>query len=199
MDELAQSTPLQFEFKFLYEQNTNGIKDIVAHIKNEDIKHELFEAFNHVPMYFFQVAASSTGKYHPTYALGQMGLWRHTIAAAMIACDLVNLEMFDLTDDEKDYIIAAILLHDTCKHGIPETKYTVHDHPLQAANLVNTYCSKEFANNVAPLIASHMGQWTTCKWSKIELPKPETKMQKIVHLCDYLASRKYLEVVFNAE
>lgn len=166
-------------------------------IKNIDIKAQLFIAFERVYDYFYKVAASSTGKYHPTYALGEGGLLRHTIAATKIACDIVNLEMFDLTDDEKDYIICALLLHDTCKHGIPETRYTVHDHPLQAAELVNTFCSREFANNVAPLIASHMGQWNTSNRSSVVLPKPETKMQKIVHLCDYLASRKYLEVIFN--
>ena len=166
-------------------------------IKNEDIKQQLFRAFENVPNYFYRVAASSTGKYHPTYTLGEGGLLRHTIAAAKIACDIVNLEMLELTDDEKDYIICALLLHDTCKHGIPETRYTVHDHPLQAADLVNTYCSKEFADNVAPLIASHMGQWNTSKFDRTVLPKPETKIQKIVHLCDYLASRKYLEVIFN--
>lgn len=168
-------------------------------IKNTNIKQQLFRAFEYVPSYFYKVAASSTGKYHPTYALGEGGLLRHTIAATKIACDIVNLEMFELADDEKDYLICALLLHDTCKHGIPETRYTPHDHPLQAAELINTFCSKEFASNVAPLIASHMGQWNISKHDKTILPKPETKMQKIVHLCDYLASRKYLEVIFNAE
>lgn len=31
------------------------------------------------------------------------------------------------------------------------------------------------------------------------LPKPQTEMQKFTHLCDYLASRKMLEVNFNVE
>ena len=186
------------DFKQILESNQYpDLNYCVNCIKNTNIKEQLFNAFDHVYNYFYKVAASSTGKYHPTYAVGEGGLLRHTIAATKIACDIINLEMFELTDDEKDYIICALLLHDTCKHGIPETKYTVHDHPLQAAELVMTFCSKEFANNVAPLIASHMGQWNTCKYDKTVLPKPETKMQKIVHLCDYLASRKYLEVIFN--
>lgn len=168
-------------------------------IKNTNIKQQLFIAFDKVPEYFYKIAASSTGKYHPTYALGEGGLLRHTIAATKIACDIVNLEMFDLTDDEKDYIICALLLHDVCKSGVlnEPTKYTLFEHPLLASMLVNNNCSKEFANNVAPLIASHMGQWNTSNRSSVVLPKPETKMQKIVHLCDYLASRKYLEVIFN--
>ena len=198
MEEQIVKEETTLDFKQILESNQYpDLNYCVNCIKNTNIKEQLFNAFEHVYSYFYKVAASSTGKYHPTYALGEGGLLRHTIAATKIACDIVNLEMFELTDDEKDYIICALLLHDTCKHGIPETKYTVHDHPLQAAELVMTFCTKEFANNVAPLIASHMGQWNTSKYDKTVLPKPETKMQKIVHLCDYLASRKYLEVIFN--
>ena len=198
MEEQIVKEETTLDFKQILESNQYpDLNYCVNCIKNTNIKEQLFNAFDHVYNYFYKVAASSTGKYHPTYDLGEGGLLRHTIAATKIACDIVNLEMFELTDDEKDYIICALLLHDTCKHGIPETKYTVHDHPLQAAELVKTFCSKEFANNVAPLIASHMGQWNTSKYDKTVLPKPETKMQKIVHLCDYLASRKYLEVIFN--
>lgn len=166
-------------------------------IKSKDIKLQLFLAFNKVPEYFYQIPASSTGKYHPAYTTSEGGLLRHTIAAARIACDLVDLEMYDLTDDEKDYVICALLLHDTFKSGVTHSKYTLHNHPMLAAQHVRSTCSREFANNVCPLIESHMGQWNTCKWDKTVLPKPETKLQQIVHLCDYLASRKYLTFEFS--
>lgn len=42
-----------------------------------------------------------------------------------------------------------------------------------------------------------VGQWNTVRYSKVVLPTPKTKYQKFVHLCDYLASRKFLEVNFN--
>ena len=166
-------------------------------IKSKDIKQQLFLAFTKVPEYFYKIPASSTGKYHPAYATGEGGLLRHTIAAARIACDLVDLEMYGLTDDEKDYIICALLLHDTFKSGVTHSKYTLHNHPMLAAQHVRANCSREFANNVCPLIESHMGQWNTSKWDKTVLPKPETKLQQIVHLCDYLASRKYLTFEFS--
>lgn len=41
------------------------------------------------------------------------------------------------------------------------------------------------------------GQWNTARYSKVELPKPKNKYQKFVHLCDYLASRKFLEMNFD--
>ncbi len=47
-------------------------------------------------------------------------------------------------------------------------------------------------------IATHMGQWNTdFKTKKEVLDKPKTGIQKFIHMCDYLASRKCLE--FNFE
>lgn len=45
-------------------------------------------------------------------------------------------------------------------------------------------------NLIYDLIASHMGQWNTNDYVNIVLPKPKTQLEKFVHLCDYLASRK---------
>lgn len=42
-----------------------------------------------------------------------------------------------------------------------------------------------------------MGQWNTSKRSNIELPKPEFAEQILVHLFDYLASRKFIEINFE--
>ena len=189
------STLSEFDMRLEYDQNLHVI---VNSIQDESVKHQLYLAFEGVPDYFFKVAASSTGKYHPSYVLGEGGLYKHTLAAALIAKDLVQLEMFELTGLEKDIIICALLLHDVCKLGIPEEKYTRFDHPLLAAQLVRERCTNQnFIDMVTPLIESHMGQWNITKYSNAILPKPETKLQKIVHLCDYLASRKYLEVIFN--
>ena len=43
-----------------------------------------------------------------------------------------------------------------------------------------------------------MGEWNENKRSSTVLPKPETDIQKFVHMCDYLASRKDIEVLFDA-
>ena len=43
-----------------------------------------------------------------------------------------------------------------------------------------------------------MGEWNESKRSSVVLPKPETDIQKFVHMCDYLASRKDIEVLFDA-
>ena len=50
-------------------------------IQNEQLKTLAQRLVLKLPDYFFTVAASSTGKYHPAYSLGTGGLLRHTKAA----------------------------------------------------------------------------------------------------------------------
>lgn len=60
--------------------------------------------------------------------------------------------------------------------------------------------SDEEIEIIAHSIESHMGQWNVSNKPKDEgvvLPKPEGKYQEIVHLTDYLASRKPLEMEFD--
>lgn len=158
-----------------------------------------------LPDYFFEVAASSTGKYHPKYALGDGGLIRHTKAAVFIAKELLSIEMYSkFTDDEKDLIIVSLILHDGLKHGEDKSAFTVAEHPVIVANWLNdnTELSEilpaAYMEILTCAISSHMGQWNTDYKTKKEiLPKPKTSLQKFVHQADYLASRKYLE--FNFE
>lgn len=79
----------------------------------------------------------------------------------------------------------------------------MHTHPIRAADLVEDTLrdstSPDDGEEIARLIRSHMGQWNKPgKWNSYNdrtvLPKPEQVDEFFVHLCDYLASRKFLEV-----
>ncbi len=169
-------------------------------IQDPEIKKIAEELIGQLPDYFFEVAASSTGKYHPQYALGKGGLVRHTKAAVRIANDLLKLEMFNWLSEKKDLIITALLLHDGWKHGAEYQQYARADHPLIASEKIIELCTnQEIGYQLSNLIISHMGQWNT-DWKNGQeiLPKPESKIQAFVHLCDYLASRKFLEFNFEA-
>lgn len=162
-------------------------------------------AVSKLPAYFFSVAASSTGKYHPSYALGEGGLARHTKAAAAIAKDLLGLEMYGrFTQDEKDIMLTALILHDGIKHGENHSQYVLATHPMDCIAWLKKldhqrYLDEDQFGLLCSCIASHMGQWNTDYKTKREImPKPKTAMEKFVHQCDYLASRKYLEVRFDA-
>lgn len=177
----------------------------VTYVKNDKIRATLNSVLCHMPKWFMKEGASSTGKYHPKYAQGEGGLYRHTRAAAKIANDLLSLEMFGemFNDTEKDWIICGLILHDMCKYGYKDEpeRYTRHDHPiivfewLEQLQLDGVDIPQEFIDNVNHCVESHMGQWNTNKYHpNVVLPKPQSNMQKFVHMCDYLASRQYLEV-----
>lgn len=164
-------------------------------ISDPDIYMVTVALLTEVPTYFWEVPASSSGKYHPEYALGEGGLVRHTKAAIRFCIDMKPIAGF--TNDEYDFAIAALLLHDSWKQGNFEGR-TVFNHPLWAGKYVRINAPEWYAEKVCPLIESHMGQWNTSKYAEgVKLPLPKTKLQKFVHLCDYLASRKAYSIDFN--
>lgn len=180
----------------------------LSFIKNDEIREKTKEVVDSINETFYEVGASSTGKYHPSYALGFEGLYRHTCAAVRIAEDLMNLEYNKekISPDEHDYVIAALILHDSCKCGKNWTsRYTIHEHPIAAADFIKEVIGEPgeiddaYAEIVSILVSSHMGQWNTAHRSRVVLPKPNSMLQYLVHEADYLASRKYLEFVFDDE
>jgi hypothetical protein len=176
-------------------------------IKSEKIRDFVVKALEATPDYFFSIPASSTGKYHPGYALGDGGLVRHTRACARIAVELFRMEMFNyLSDNDKDIILASLILHDTRKNGDGSGKYTVTEHPILAKFSLdnnpdlNKLLIPEELELITNNIKTHMGQWTKdFKTGEEVLEKPKTRMQNLVHLVDYLASRKCLEMNFDVE
>ena len=120
------------------------LKKEIGFIRDPEVKEIVKDLVQKLPEYFFNVAASSTGKYHPKYALGEGGLVRHTQSAVRIANELFELEMFKPLEPEKDFIISALILHDGLKHGQTLGVYTVSNHPVLASDFINRY--NEIAN-----------------------------------------------------
>ena len=173
-------------------------------IKNERLKDSCIELLKILPDYFYHVEASSSGKYHPAFALGEGGLVRHTKVAVKIADEIIKTESVGnvFTQDEKDMILISLMLHDGLKKGIAEEKYTRFDHPILMGDFVlenidKTKLTKLEATMISDNIKSHMGEWNTNPYSQVVLPKPKNKYQKMVHMCDLLASRKFINVNFN--
>lgn len=176
----------------------------LEYIKSEKIKKACQKMIELLPDYFFEVPASSTGKYHPEYALGEGGLLRHTKAAVRIAYELLNDPCIGdkYTQDEKDLMIMALILHDGLKSGLNHEKYTRFDHPILIADYImdneeELGLEVEEIEFLCDAVKTHMGSWTT-DYNGVEvLEKPKTKYQNFVHMCDYLASRKCLLVPFD--
>lgn len=178
----------------------------LSYISNDDYSEALLKIIEMLPDYWFHEAASSTGKYHPGYALGEGGLLRHSKAAMRIGLELLNNPCIGskYSQREKDLMLMSLLVHDGLKLGNPQEKYTRFDHPILMANFIMEHqeeigISKEDAIFMADVIKTHMGAWTKDYNGNEVLEAPKTKYQNFVHMCDFLASRKCLQVPFDEE
>ena len=110
----------------------------LGYIKNDNYRKNARIFLELLPDYFYEIPASSTGKYHPKFALGNGGLVRHTKVAVRMAFEIIGGKTIGdkFTSDEKDLILIALLLHDGLKEGIVKEKYTRFDHPILMANFI---------------------------------------------------------------
>lgn len=166
-------------------------------ITNDQVQRFTRSCFQHAPDYFWEIPASSSGRYHPAWALGESGLFRHTIAVMYLCKELGST--FGLTETDKDLAVCAGAIHDTFKYG---RNYQVEDialHPFfprpyyKDRNLdpcpyallpPNTY------DVVMKAVEAHMGDIAHGTWTTVAKVKPETPLEQVVHLADYISSRK---------
>lgn len=210
------------------------IKEL-GYIENPALKEITTNVLDSSPECIKIIPASASGKYHPSYSLGEGGLVRHIKAAVGIAHTMIETDIFSnivcgndyfnkmkndadfILETYKDCAYVALILHDSFKAFDNDPKHkTVFEHPLVAARMFKSKVKEYVVENKYKLsdtdkkvirlsvvliynaIASHMGQWNTAKYAKgVVLPKPESRLDTFVHLCDYLASRKYLIFDFD--
>lgn len=147
-----------------------------------------------VPEAFWSAPASSSGQYHPPFALGEGGLVRHTIAVIEIARDLAR--PYDQTSPvQRDAIVLGAALHDSFKGG-PENEWS-HTDPAHAdiaadylLRLVTVADDQKFSmlRKVSGIVRTHMTMWGTPPISVEHL----SAAAAAVATADYIAARKYL-------
>ena len=183
------------------------VQPILDTFENEDIKEFAIVLLDDIPEYIWHVGASSTGKYHPAYSLGEGGLMRHQMAVVRFLNFFFELEQYNskLNSREMDLMRLSGLVHDGMKSGTQEayegSKYTKFDHPILMAEMIRSYDGKYLTHEelelVADTISRHMGQWNSDRKSDVVLPKPNNKFARMLHTADYLASRKCLTMDFD--
>ena len=174
------------------------------YIKDDDIRKDAEYLISNLPDYYFEVDASSTGKYHPKYASGKGGLSRHVKSAVKMAISMFEDPCIGdkYSQRDKDLVVLALLIHDGLKYGKIKEQYTRFDHPILISDFVeenkdNLNMNEDDISKVRSAVASHMGPWNTSSYSDVVLPLPKTAMEKFVHLCDYLASRRFIVLEFD--
>ncbi len=174
------------------------------YIKDDRIRTSCETILDMLPDYFYEIPASSTGKFHPEFSLGTGGLVRHVKVAVRIAKELLDNPCIGdkYTSNEKDIMIFTLLLHDGLKSGLVQNRYTQTNHPTLIKNFVLDNKDKidlkdDELDLFCKCVEAHMGPWNTDHDGNEILPKPKTKYETFVHMCDFLSSKKFLDVKFK--
>jgi len=151
---------------------------------------------------FWKIPSSFSGKYHPGDEHEVGGNVLHTKRVVRIA--ICMSESYSLTQEEKDIVIAACLLHDLCK-GVADPKSNEYKydpmHPYTVGKFVEhcqekdkkfasesesstLFLAEEVVQSILRLIRCHLGPW-----SPIPETYPITYLDYIVHLSDNVASK----------
>ena len=184
-------------------KETVFVKEL-SYIKDSRILENSRRMIEMIPDYFYEVPASSTGKYHPGFAQGDGGLVRHTKAAVRIAYELLSDECLckGYSDIDRDLIIIGLIMHDSCKYGLIKGKYTLVNHPMIAAKLIRDNKDKltltdDELNLLCGMIEAHMGPFNKDFNGNVMMPLPKNKYEQFVHMCDLLASKRFLDIKFT--
>jgi hypothetical protein len=156
---------------------------------------------------FWEIPASFSGKHHPLDERCPGGNVLHTKRAVRVGCVLAD--SYSLSTEERDVIVAALLLHDITKGIKPQTSdkyYYDPMHPYTAGSFIKK-CQEEDRNfasesqsstlfineddvqTILRLIRCHLGPW-----SPVPETTPITYMDMIVHLSDNVSSKLHIIV-----
>jgi len=179
-------------------------------IKDEKLRNAVLAAYSKYGYKLHFLPSSITGKHHPKDERAREGLLKHTKRL----CHLLELicDGLEYPQEIRDILLTAAFFHDLGK--VLETK-VVHEvifgrkterrvtvsrevkdldwHPLKSAELAKEFLEKEQVdektiNLVCVLIKKHMGHWYQ------HLPQPQTELEKIFALADFLVSRPDIEI-----
>jgi len=129
-------------------------------------------------------------------------LIRHIKAAVKIAIALLEHPYYGFTQYEKDLIVGGLLIHDCVKSGFDYDEstgkvHTIDEHPMLVEQLINVDglvdVDKLVVQTLVQAVRGHMGPW-----HKNKMPEPKTRLERFVHHCDYICSRKiFLDFDFS--
>jgi len=153
-------------------------------ISNYHIREFTRRVLEKSPNYFWKIASSSTGKYHPEDENCVGGEVKHVKRVVKVANHLC--ECWDVVGNQRDYILSAAIMHDLCKNGLEDSGYTVAGHGFLWIELVRdeTKLNEDWFKEICRLVACHMGRFDT------PYIIGEDKSLMIIQAADYIASRR---------
>lgn len=181
-------------------------KTLLDKFETDEMRNYCKDMIKEIPDYIFTMPSSTSFKYHNKTQCQPHGQIFHILMFGEIMNYILGLEYIQekYPMGIRDNLRCAAIFHDALKCGVNGSKHTVHEHPLLAGEWIRKTTvehdiPQEIKEYIAHLCERHSGQWVDSKKSKIVLPKPETDAQFLVHLCDYLASRSNLDMIYSDE
>lgn len=172
------------------------LEPYIEEIEDHKIKMLTSTCLEKAPNYFWVRPVAVSGKYHPAFVNCQGGTVKHTAFAVYLGIELCNTFGIDEGTIQRDIIISALILHDTFKSGYNDSddwRYGLF-HPFMPRKAFEKECSRisPHFDSIMTLIETHMGNIESGAWTPGGL-KPESVEAQIVHLADYIASRRQLD------
>jgi hypothetical protein len=133
----------------------------ISKITSSEIRSFVVAALGMVDEKFWLIPASSSGKYHPPEDNGEGGLVRHVTKGVAVVQEYARRARFSPL--ETDLGIAAFLLHDSCKNGLPPwtSDFTDYTHGMIASTWLEQFRLSDSAAK-QPLLDAvryHMAPW----------------------------------------
>ena len=130
-------------------KNSEYYEKELGYINDDCLRRIVAKTLDNSPECIVHIPASSSGRYHPPYSLGEGGLMRHVKAAVGMAHSLIATDIFKnfiygnkakevpscVVTACADCVYAALILHDCMKPDNTPKHSTRFDHPLLAAKL----------------------------------------------------------------
>ena len=199
---ISFSAKVEQEIRSLWEWGIDRISD--TSIRQAVKYYYLYK----VPDQFFSAPSSTSGK-HPYWHNVPGGLVRHLTECCISADRLLGIFGFVEDDDRtvsafaRDIVLAATVITDTQKNGIPWGDSSVRNHGEIAAKVwrdVAETCKlpADITDQIAEAVHYHYGRYT-------QVPEGQSKKRlndlpglvKIVHLLDVCSSNRDNELIYR--
>lgn len=171
------------------EEVTRRLPEVTL-IDDEELRESTIDALGRgIPDYFWEVPATSSGRYHNPFTRQRRGLWAHVKMVFTVYERMVRsyVEQGLLTEIEADMGRAAVLCHDMLKYGrgYSDGDSTVKNHDKLAAHWLQH--NSELPRPVVEAVEAHNGPWYAGK-------EPDGPLEQLVHQADMAASTKNITV-----
>lgn len=177
------------------EEKVSCFANELASITDNNLKEFVSIILEGTDDWFYHDPASTSGRYHPKFALGDGGLIRHTRAVVYWVKEIARSEMFNVNARQTELLVAGAIMHDIRKHTatggyIAKHARAAHDLVIETQAQNNNLLSADEAKYIAEAVSTHMGIWGVRDGER----KPTSDSEKLLHLADLMASRKEISL-----